>query len=59
KYNQEPKINPDEVAAWKWMPLEEVKKDMEMQPEHYTAWFKIIFDKFYQHINITDYESNG
>ena len=59
KYNQEPKINPDEVAAWKWMPLEEVKKDMEMQPEHYTAWFKIIFDKFYQHINITDNESNG
>ncbi|MFC4721076.1 isopentenyl-diphosphate Delta-isomerase [Geojedonia litorea] len=51
-YNKDPKINFDEVASWKWMPLEEVKNDIEMSPEHYTAWFKIIFDKFYQHINI-------
>ncbi|MBQ0786539.1 MAG: isopentenyl-diphosphate Delta-isomerase [Oceanihabitans sp.] len=53
KYNQTPNINPDEVADWKWMPLEVVKEDMANHPEIYTAWFKIIFDKFYQHINIT------
>lgn len=52
-YNKEPKINLDEVASWKWMPLEDVKNDIERSPDHYTAWFKIIFDKFYQHINIT------
>jgi isopentenyl-diphosphate delta-isomerase len=46
-----PNINPDEVAAWKWMPLEEVKADMINHPALYTEWFKIIFDKFYQHIN--------
>lgn len=50
-YEADPNINPDEVAAWKWMPLEEVKDDMVQRPEVYTAWFKIIFDKFYQHIN--------
>lgn len=49
--NQEPLINPDEVAAWKWMPLEEVRQDMVLHPEHYTEWFKIIFDKYYSHIN--------
>ncbi|WP_310992431.1 isopentenyl-diphosphate Delta-isomerase [Aequorivita marina] len=49
-YEGEPEINPDEVAAWKWMDLEEVKKDIEANPDIYTAWFKIIFDKFYQHI---------
>jgi len=51
-FNKEPIINPDEVEAWKWMPLEAVKADIEKQPESYTAWFKIIFDTFYQHINI-------
>ncbi|MCH4551301.1 isopentenyl-diphosphate Delta-isomerase [Aestuariibaculum lutulentum] len=52
-YNDSPKINPDEVEAWKWMPLEAVKEDIAEQPEIYTEWFKIIFDKFYQHINVT------
>jgi isopentenyl-diphosphate delta-isomerase len=52
-FNKKPKINLDEVANWKWMTLEAVKLDMALQPQLYTAWFKIIFDKFYQHINIT------
>ena len=47
---QEPTINPDEVASWKWMPLEDVKTDIALKPEKYTAWFKIIFDKFYKHL---------
>ena len=53
KYNGIPMINQDEVANWKWMSLEAVKNDMLEQPEIYTEWFKIIFDKFYEHINIT------
>jgi len=52
-YNDAPKINPDEVSNWKWMPLEDVRTDIKNQPEIYTEWFKIIFDKFYDHINIT------
>jgi len=51
-YNGEPKINMYEVANWKWMTLEEVKLDIAAHPDLYTEWFKIIFDKFYQHINI-------
>lgn len=51
-YNSVPNINPDEVADWKWMPLEDVKVDISLYPERYTAWFKVIFDKFYEHINI-------
>lgn len=50
-YTQDPKINPSEVANWKWMPLDEVKKDIENNPQEYTAWFKIIFDKFYEVIS--------
>ena len=52
RYNDVPNINPDEVASWKWMPIEKVKEDIKAQPELYTEWFKIIFDKFYEHINI-------
>ncbi|MFA7445650.1 MAG: isopentenyl-diphosphate Delta-isomerase [Flavobacteriaceae bacterium] len=46
-YNGEPVINPDEVESWKWLDIDAVRKDMEENPENYTAWFKIIFDKFY------------
>jgi len=50
RFNGTPDINPEEVAQWKWMPLEEVKNDIEVHPELYTIWFKIIFEKFYQDI---------
>ena len=49
-YEAAPAINPEEVAAWKWMKPEAVKKDITEQPEQYTAWFKIIFEKFYNHL---------
>ena len=52
RYEDNPVINPDEVAAWKWMPLAEVKKDVEASPKNYTVWFVIIFAKFYDHLNI-------
>jgi isopentenyl-diphosphate delta-isomerase len=57
-YNEKPVINKDEVESWKWMDLEDVKVDMTLHPKHYTAWFKIIFEKFYEHINLVDNEGN-
>lgn len=57
RYNDEPVVNPDEVESWKWMGIEEVKNDMNVHPELYTVWFKIIFDEFYHHLEshtITD-----
>ncbi|MCX2838658.1 isopentenyl-diphosphate Delta-isomerase [Salinimicrobium sp. MT39] len=49
-YNEEPNLNPEEAHAYKWVSLEDLKKDMKDNPEIYTAWFKIIFDKYYKHI---------
>ncbi|NUY80926.1 isopentenyl-diphosphate Delta-isomerase [Flavobacterium sp. MAH-1] len=49
-YNGEPKINPDEVENWKWMPIDDVKSDMEQHPERYTVWTRIIFDEFYHYL---------
>jgi isopentenyl-diphosphate delta-isomerase len=50
KYNGSPTINKEEVEAYKWMALEEVKVELELQPEIYTVWFRIIFDKYYNFI---------
>lgn len=50
-YEMDPVINKEEVEAWKWMPVEAVKSNIESNPEIYTAWFKIIFKNFYSHIN--------
>ncbi len=49
-YNEAPVINRDEVESWKWMKIEDVKKDMVVHPELYTVWFKIIFDEFYHYL---------
>ena len=51
-YSGAPVINRDEVAAWKWMAVEDVKADIKANPDQYTVWFKIIFDKFYSFIRL-------
>lgn len=51
KYNENPKINPTEVAGFKWISLTDLKQDIEQHPSEYTAWFKIIFKEFYHHIS--------
>ena len=50
-YNHSPIINSIEVDSWKWMSMENVKKDIKDHPDNYTAWFKIIFKKYYKYIS--------
>ncbi|MFO7672898.1 MAG: isopentenyl-diphosphate Delta-isomerase [Lutibacter sp.] len=50
-YNENPILNKEEVESFKWMTIEEVKHDMQIHPEIYTEWFKIIFDKYYSFIS--------
>jgi isopentenyl-diphosphate delta-isomerase len=45
-YDGLPQINKNEVAAWKWMSIDEVKSDIEAAPQNYTEWFKIVFERF-------------
>ena len=49
-YNNNPVVNAEEVENFKWMPLEEVKGHIEENPNLYTEWFKIIFEKYYDFI---------
>lgn len=49
-YNDPPEINPDEVSDYCYKSLEAIKEDIAIKPESYTVWFKIIFEKFYEHL---------
>ena len=49
-WDEDPVINPGEVASFKWMKADAVKKDIEDHPELYTAWFKIIFNEYDQRL---------
>lgn len=50
-YNEDPTINPEEVADWRWSGVEEVKKEMIENPQLFTEWFKIIFKEHYKVVN--------
>ena len=52
KYLKSPVINKQEVADWKWMKVELIADDIKSNPNNYTSWFKIIFDKFQNKIKI-------
>ena len=49
-FNNTPQINKDEVASWKWMLPADIKGDIQINPDQYTAWFKIIFEHFYNYL---------
>jgi isopentenyl-diphosphate delta-isomerase len=40
-----PLINKEEVKSWKYFSVEEIRKDLLMNPDHYTAWFKLVFER--------------
>lgn len=52
EYDKEPKPNPDEAAGWKWVKLDELKKDIAKNPDNYTPWLRLMFDKVLEARNI-------
>ncbi len=49
-YDDEPEPNPEEVASWRWIEIDELVEDVKNNPESYTEWFKIIFERFIQEV---------
>jgi len=45
RFNGKPKPNEKEVEDWQWIKLAELKTDIAKNPQKYTTWFKIIFEK--------------
>ena len=40
-----PSPDPDEVAEWKWVQVDDVAADLVVHPERYSAWFGLALDK--------------
>ena len=49
-YNSSPKINTQEVVEWKFMAIHEIQQSLKQNPEQFTTWFKIIFEKVLEHL---------
>lgn len=45
-----PEINPSEVIAWKYISESKLRNDMNIHPENYTVWFRLINQKVDEHI---------
>ena len=48
KFNGTPKLNKDEAEDWKWISIEEIRKDIIENQTDYTVWFVIAFEYFYK-----------
>lgn len=44
-----PIINKEEVNDWKYMSMDNIRKDMDQNPDLYTVWFQIAFDEVEKH----------
>ena len=51
RYNKSPHINREETGKWKWMKMEDIDDDMKTQPENYTVWFRLAFQKVYDYLS--------
>ncbi|MFA7617073.1 MAG: isopentenyl-diphosphate Delta-isomerase [Weeksellaceae bacterium] len=45
-YDGEMNLNPEEVMDAKWISIEDLKNDMDENPDNFTVWFKIIFAEY-------------
>lgn len=45
KFDGEPKPNPQEADDYKWVSLEDLKKDIAINSKKYTPWFMVILEK--------------
>lgn len=51
-FNGEPHINKEEVHAYKWISIDALSGHMLANPLEYTAWFRIILDRYRQEIGV-------
>ena len=50
-YEGEFHLNPNEVDSVRWLSLDDLMNELHTQPEQFTEWFKIIFEKYHSVIS--------
>lgn len=53
--DEQPQINSEEVADYQWKSIDSIKTDLKKNPDRYTVWFAIIFERFADHIEKNHY----
>jgi isopentenyl-diphosphate delta-isomerase len=48
RFDGTPRPDPNEVMAWTWREPEEIGRNIQAHPEHYTVWFAIYWRRFWQ-----------
>ncbi len=51
-YDGVPNPNSNEAEDWKWIGLQELKEDIEKNPDQYTPWLKIILERVLEARNL-------
>lgn len=49
-YDDEPNLNKEEAMAYKWITLENLKKDIKENTDNYTKWFQIIVKEHFEQV---------
>ena len=51
KYDGVPKPNPSEIDDWKWINVDDLKKELIKHPERFTPWSRIAFERVFKQLN--------
>ena len=49
QFEGSPRPNTNEVSDWKWTEPAEILRDLDVHPEKYTPWFKIVLERVLAH----------
>jgi isopentenyl-diphosphate Delta-isomerase len=44
-FDGSPAVNPEEVEDWKFVNIHDLKNDVQLNPQNYTPWFRIILNQ--------------
>jgi len=49
RFDGEPRPDPAEVEAWRWLGADALRGELAAQPERFTAWFRICAERVLEH----------
>jgi isopentenyl-diphosphate delta-isomerase len=55
--NQDPNINPEEVAAFRWISMDQLLQELQSKRDSFTIWFQILLDQHLEKITKAANES--
>jgi len=55
--NQDPNINPEEVAAFRWISMAQLLEELQSKRDSFTIWFQILLDQHLEKITKAANES--